>query len=269
MRDLTIIYGIGATKAGTSWLHDALAAHTQVHARAIKELHYWSSEGEDRRAVIERQMTKADGTRLDDLRDLADVMDEPRDVARYVEYLAKGRGAQSVLIDSTPVYGTLPAETLTRMAAAAPVTRFVYLMRDPVARAWSHIRMMAKRSGRELGQAADALLAKFSRGAAKGIESRGDYVGTLKRLDVLPQNSVLVMFYEDLMSQTGFDRVLAFLGLAPMKAPLDVRVLQGASLRLQDDQRSMLQQKLAPQYAGVNARMGRLPDAWHDNWMRT
>ena len=73
---------VGATKAGTTWLHDQLSAHPECYLRTIKEYHYFSTNGDaqwakligDTRAEIEQlsglpddALTEALHQRLDDL----------------------------------------------------------------------------------------------------------------------------------------------------------------------------------------------------------
>ena len=43
MADVTLLFGIGATKAGTSWLHAWLSGHPEVHLWPHKELHYFDA----------------------------------------------------------------------------------------------------------------------------------------------------------------------------------------------------------------------------------
>ena len=38
-----LFFGVGAAKAGTTWLHRQLSEHPECHFRTIKELHYFSA----------------------------------------------------------------------------------------------------------------------------------------------------------------------------------------------------------------------------------
>jgi hypothetical protein len=61
--DPVILYGMGATKAGTSWLYRHLHDHPEVAMRAIKEAHYWDTFNEPRRS----DQLHAFGNRLKEL----------------------------------------------------------------------------------------------------------------------------------------------------------------------------------------------------------
>ena len=43
MTNATLLFGIGAAKAGTTWLYRYLAAHPEVRLPAVKELHYFDT----------------------------------------------------------------------------------------------------------------------------------------------------------------------------------------------------------------------------------
>ena len=43
MPDPTVVYGVGATKAGTSWLYRYLHDHPDCAMPAVKEAHYWDT----------------------------------------------------------------------------------------------------------------------------------------------------------------------------------------------------------------------------------
>ena len=43
MSEATLMFGVGATKAGTSWLYRYLADHPECHLRSIKELHFFDA----------------------------------------------------------------------------------------------------------------------------------------------------------------------------------------------------------------------------------
>ncbi len=101
--------GIGAPRAGTTWLHELLASHPQVYVPSRrKEVRFFDdyySRGLDWYAGF-----------------------FPRD-ALAARYLAIG--------EITPHY-LYPAECPERIAGLPSVTRLLLILRDPVARAYSH-----------------------------------------------------------------------------------------------------------------------------------
>lgn len=288
MAQSTLMFCVGATKSGTSWLHEALANHPECHFRSVKELHYFdalergrlASQATELAAWRDRLAARhkaASGAKRADLarrvqdRDdwLAVLRKGTEDRAAYLAYLGQGQGRAKVVGDVTPAYGLLPVERLRTMAGLTGDVRFVYLMRDPVARLWSHVRMMAARRGDD-GTAdperARNIVKRTLTGKESEIESRGDYAAVVSRLDVaVARDKLLVLFYEDLFGGDGMARLCAFLGIAPIGGEQTRRVHEGAVLDMDQPLRDKAREWLAPQYDFVARRMGRLPEAWQAN----
>ncbi|GGL62029.1 sulfotransferase [Wenxinia marina] len=284
----TLVFGVGATKAGTSWLYRFLAQHPECHLRSIKELHFFDAleKGGDFQLTQQRRRARSLSRRLDEVgaaapeaprlrRQLTDVEAYAQvlaagDTDGYLRYLTEGRRDRSVIADVTPAYALLPEERLGQMARLAPVTRFVYLMRDPVSRLWSHVRMLAaravKKDGGEMETAAARIFDRVERGQQPDVTRRGDYADCLTRLDrAVPRDALWTGFYETLFTPQSVAAICAFLGIAPAEGRYDRRVHEGAPLRMTDDQRARAARLLAPQYDFARARMGRLPPQWDAN----
>ncbi|RVV96949.1 sulfotransferase [Mesobaculum littorinae] len=284
MTDPVVMFCTGATKAGTSWLHEVLSDHPECHFRSVKELHYFDALEHDQREgqaaqirkhtdILRGRLEDAPAARLADIaRRIADreawlPVIERGNLQAYTGYLTDGVGKARVVGDVTPAYALLPERRLREMAAIAPDVRFVYLLRDPVARLWSHVRMIATRRG---GGALDPkrarnVLRRTLGGEETEIAVRGDYAAALTRLDaaVSPQRR-LVLFYEDAVAPGGLDPLCDFLGIGRVQGS-DRRVHAGTRLDMTDEQRDKARDWLAPQYDFVARRMGRLPDAWENS----
>jgi len=285
MANTTLMFCVGATKAGTSWLHEALSDHPECHFRTIKELHYFNgldrgkladqaSEIEARRDGLARRLAlaprdkKADLTRRVQDRDdwLAVLHKGAEDRTAYLAYLTQGQGRAKVVGDVTPAYVLLSVERLRMMARLGDDVRFVYLMRDPVSRLWSHVRMMAARRGGDGGAdpgRARNILNRTLKGKETEIEVRGDYAAALARLDAaVAPDKLLVLFYEDLFGGDGMSQLCRYLGIAPRGGEQARRVHEGVTLDMDQPLRDKAMDWLAPQYAYVLKRMGRVPQSW-------
>ncbi|QUS35522.1 sulfotransferase [Falsirhodobacter algicola] len=268
-RQPTILLGVGATKSGTTWLFDQLASHPDCHLRAIKELHYFDTfaGGRWKRQLpkLEARAAKAGGRLRDDLQQWIGVMRRGRLCLRdYLGYLSEGRGDRGLIGDITPSYSLLPARILRRVASMGDV-RVLYLMRDPVARLWSQVRMDAKRAAThrtEIAGLAQQMLDRALAGQG-GAWMRSDYAGALKRLDAaVDPRKLCVAFYETLMTPQGFDRITSFLGIAPHRPDFAKRVHGGVDVTLSQADRARALTALRPQYDAVARRAGELPAAW-------
>lgn len=280
----TYLFGVGATKAGTTWLYRYLAGHPDCHLRSVKELHYFTSleGGFDRQIKVNRakadtlaaQVPSLSGGKaararraLADLRAWLAVLERRAgDMAAYRAYLEDGRGDRRLVADITPAYAELPPDRLRAMAGLAADVRFVYLLRDPVARFWSHVRMVASRAkagqqdmAAECARVFDRVLA----GQPSEIAKRSDYRATLARLDAaVDPRRLLVMFMDHLVSAPGIARLCGFLGIAAHPVDPAVPVFQGVPLAMTPDQSARARAFLAPQYEFVAARFPDMPQAW-------
>lgn len=288
MGDQTVMFCVGANKAGTSWLHRYLSRHPDCRLPHLKELHYFDAlafgriEAEKRRVRKLRDdlAAKAAGADAWTARRLAERMAELDDwlavlgrdgvdLAAYRAFLTERAGTARLIGDITPAYALLPEDMLARMDAIAPRVRFLYLLRDPVDRAWSNIRMNARRAADSLanvGQTALAMFDAWCEGREDAVWKRSDYAGALTRLRaaVRPEG-LMVAYYETLFSHEALDRICAFLGIGPAPAPLAERVHTGVPVTLDAGRRARAQALLAPQYDFVRSTVGDLPARWREN----
>jgi len=283
-----LLFGLGATRAGTSWLYAYLAGHPECHFRTVKELHYFdlvesggwdwwlAALGARRAALALRRDRTAAGPgraaldrRVADYDGLTAILAARRaDDAAYRDFVLGGaRPGVRLAGDITPAYGLLSEATLGRMQGLAPVTRFVYLLRDPVARLWSNIRQVVPgRRGAAADPAARALhvFDRFLAGKEGEILRRCDYAGTLARLArALRPENLLVLFHETLFAEPALRRLCAFLGIDFRPADTARRVNEALALPLDARRQAAARRFLMPQYDFVRATFGEaIPEAW-------
>ncbi|MFL6690728.1 MAG: sulfotransferase [Alphaproteobacteria bacterium] len=147
---------IGMPKSGTGWLFDQLKYHPDFWMPPIKELAYLS-HGTPRLKAAQRRFDAANtagglqkfsdwaNRRTDDSRDLAflkevnDSVGREIDLEFYSALFSYKEGALSGDISSG--YGLVDPEIVSGLEQRLPSTKIFLLVRDPVARAWSHISM--------------------------------------------------------------------------------------------------------------------------------
>lgn len=286
MSDVTLLFGIGATKAGTSWLQYYLERHAQVHLWTHKELHYFDALDEknvmwqvdqlcDKRMNLRAKMKAAEGDAKKRLRFEVEEIDRWLGVicrgkeapGAYMAFLKQGRGGKTVVGDITPAYALLSQDRLKSMHALNPVTKFVYLMRDPISRLWSNIRMMASWGGgsaTDMQNRADWIFDRWVKGSEDALAARCDYIGPLTRLTAaIPEPDRYVGFYEDLFTPDSVARICAFIGIDATEAPLEKRVHESVRLTFDATRRAIAADRLAPQYQFVETMFGTLPNRWN------
>lgn len=295
MADPTLLFCVGATKAGTSWLYRYLHDHPSCKLRAVKEAHYFDTFEADvqekqiaafQQRLAEMQKTRAaaqdEGVqwkvrnmtrRIGEMEGLIDVLGQNRrDDLGYTAWLMQGAENADLVGDMTPAYAGLPDYRLNRMLRMSPTTKFVYLLRDPIDRLWSHVRMQAKRfkqTDEDYAKKANNILWRVvNKGGETHIMERGDYPATVQKLrKIVPQGRLLVQFMEDLFTPAGLQKMCDFLGIAHHPAD-QARVHAGDDVAMRDDLRPKVAAFLQDQYDWVATHVGPLPQHWQNNLQR-
>ena len=180
--------GIGAQKAGTTWIYEQLRQHPCLSFPLGKEAHFWNRE-----------------------------FDDPS----IATYLASFGGSDCIAGEITPAYAMLPVERIRRIYACNPELRLIYLIRNPVERAWSSALMALQRAEMTIDEASDQWFIDHFRSA--GSRRRGDYAACLDRwLDVFPAEQLLVLRFEQVREapEALLNRCFEHLGVAPQPTDL-------------------------------------------------
>ncbi len=289
-----LLYCVGATKAGTSWFYRALHDHPECALPAVKEAHYWDTFDASRRArQIEvfaaqiagfraaRDQAAAAGNRqwqvanmerrIADMAALVEVLEGPRDGDEgYRRWLAGRAQGHRLCADMTPAYALLSQDTFARMAALGPRALFVYLVRDPLARLWSHVRMQAERQmqpGETLTRKANRILWRIlERGQETHVLERGDYPATVARLRAaVPEGRLRVEYCERLYTGEGQRDMADFLGIGYHPADGEAKAHEGPRAEIRDDLAAAAVRFLRDHYDWASLTLGPLPKAWQDN----
>ena len=260
----------------------------------MKEAHYWDTfESEalgkqirafDARLIslhAERNAARQAGRRwqvdnltrrIASLSSLVEVLRRDRtDDLEYAAWLMEHAGEARLVADITPSYALIPDRLLERMLQISPMTRFVYLIRDPIDRLWSHVRMQARRvlrDGEDFARKAHTILGRVMRGQEQHISVRGDYPATISKLRrVLPGDRLFIDFAETVFEPAGLKRLSAFLGVSFQPAKPQ-KIHGGHDAPMQKEARSTVAAHLQDQYDWVAMNVAPLPRTWQDNLQR-
>jgi hypothetical protein len=155
---------IGAQKAGTTWLHENLRLQPEIFLPPVKELHFLDHPPP---SILKRLFSGASHHRLarqnfhrtlmrwfrrsaswDEARLSFQIAFAHRDWDWYRGLFQSSGGR--VCGEVCPGYARLAPEVVARLAEAAPKLKIVYLLRDPIDRAWSSVAMHFRKSRGEL-----------------------------------------------------------------------------------------------------------------------
>ena len=172
--------GIGATRAGTSWVAAHLSAHPDIRM-GRKEIHFF-----DRKL---RALAASGSVR--------DRLDQLRYLARFV----RARGGGRIRGEITPAYAVLGPELIRRVAEWVPDAKLIFMMRDPIERAWSQARNGFPRwRGRRLEDVGrDELTAYLD---SDPVRRRSDYASCLRAwLAHFPRDQFFFGFLEEIREE--------------------------------------------------------------------
>lgn len=223
---------IGAQKGGTRWLYDQLQLHPDFWMPPVKELHYFDRRRpSDTSVSLERRATRHfSGTNRRRTRAALRPLDQ-RDIdflAAYVrmrwwrtdlEAYARLFTLKGDLLsgDITPDYSTLPSRTIGRIVARFPKARVVFIARDPVERAWSHLVMHMQRGEIDRDIDADAVMRLVRKRFVASRSYPTEIVARWRRH--VPEAQFGLFLFDDLIADAEDfrRRILAFLGADPRK----------------------------------------------------
>lgn len=215
---------IGAAKAGTTSLWQYLDEHPEIFMAPDKELHFFD---------------------LDD--------NWARGLEWYAERFA-GSDGHHVIGEATPGYTRFPHRpyAASRAAAVVPDAKLIYLVRDPIERARSHV-VHEMRHGREHRDFAEAVLAN-----PLYVDASRYALQIEQWLKHYPRESLLVVQSEDLRDdQAGtLAAIYSFLAVDPTFQPGPVTLNESARALRSSPTAQRLRQK-----AGIGRVAGLMPRA--------
>jgi len=288
-KNLPGFLGIGAQRAGTSWLYRQLCLHPEIWMPPVKELHYF-----------DRSPHYASPNDLATVSLYARIFgQEPRQRARtgtgiktIARYLAQGKIRQAlwwsrwtfgfynddwyrrlfaqaaswqISGEITPSYSILEDNDIARMHKVNPEMKIIFLLRNPVERAWSAIRFHVL-MGTPLHLDSPSEIKSVLE--HPGMRLRGDYERTLAHyLKYFDTSQILICFYDAIRHDP--DRLMAditaFLGVQPF-APTSINsetiVNKSPDHTIPDQVQEYLLETYLPMIGRMAKTLGSYPLLW-------
>jgi hypothetical protein len=215
---------IAPPKTGTSWAYANLHEHPQIYATSTKELKYFSHRF------------------------------ETEDLRCYLAHFRGGVG--KVKGEASPSYSILPRSTIRLLRQLIPSLKLIYMMRDPIDRAWSHAKHNFRHREANFkgwGGTIDEISDDDWIENLSDDWNRlcGDYLGQLQRwLSIFPREQVYVGFFEDLARapRLVLRNLLSFLKVDPTFADSDRVTLDRVNRGLSKDIPSRVERHLVAMY---------------------
>lgn len=155
---------IGAQKAGTTWLHENLRLQPEIFLPPVKELHFLDHQppsiskrlfgGTSHHRLARQEFHRTlmrwlrGSASWDEAKLSFQIAFAHRDWDWYRGLFQSSGGR--VCGEVCPGYARLAPEVVSRLAEAAPKLKVIYLLRDPIDRAWSSMAMHFRKPRGEL-----------------------------------------------------------------------------------------------------------------------
>ena len=293
--DRTFLIGVGAAKAGTTWLNDYFRGHPDVFVSPIKELHYFDCIFLDRVGFARRwparlasiearidRLEKNPRTEKDEelqktlksLTDRAEAMtkrleffsDSETSHKNYINYFKHFAKKEKVIGDITPAYGTLPEAAFKAIKKLHGKRKIVFIMRDPIERYYSQLRMTERQAKRDPNKKMKTALERFIPVLNREHRhERGNYRGTIERLEkTFKEDELFFCYFEELFTEETVKKLCAFLEIAFV--PGEYGTKSNPSPKDSAIPPAMIKEakeKFMPQYEFCKAKFGRVPKEWH------
>ncbi len=268
------ILGVGAQKAGTSWLHSYLKSLPEVDMGFMKEYHVFDQgivrdKTPRRRKRILEWISSFGPASEKNLR--AKFRRNNHFYFGYFTQLVQRSPKISITGDITPSYAALPPEKLREIKLKLEQRGFrvvvFFLMRDPVERCISSNRMNARnqiQANSEDPELEAEILQRKYKSPAYQLRTRYDI--TIKNLEqVFSRKDIFYGFYEELFTPHTVQRVCGFLDL-PFREAKYEEIVNGAKVRspIPDELRAEIRKHYAPVYSHLARQFG--PDRISKIW---
>ena len=232
---------IGAQKAGTTWLHHNLKKHPDLWLPPVKEIHYFDEK------EYCKQRNKPLPNIFDRLFDNS-VYNQwrrkqfKRLIKCGIKSFIKNRkfqdiswpfkfficlneqwyaslyepGRDKITGDITPEYSVIRKELVAHIYETMPNAKIIFIMRNPIQRAWSQVFMNLCREGKKLDNVSEEELLKRKEFNEPWEKNRGNYLQIIKIWKAYyPEKHFFIGFFEEITEcpEDFLLRICNFLGV--------------------------------------------------------
>jgi len=278
--------GIGAQKAGTTWLFEQLSQHPGIYLPVVKELHYFdrspdypspnfchSSRLEDRVAdptptewqrLVSRYLARSADPRQVNDRWMLKYLFGHYDDDWYLDLFSDFQ--DRVCGEITPAYAMLSEIDVESVRSLIGSAKILFLMRNPIEREWSQFRFTFQRGGPDQPEPTNEEILSFL--AQPAVTERSDYLTTIERwTKSFSLDNVFIGFYDDILiaPQRLLDEVCEFLGVPPLtleESTLKRIHHRSMKLPMPSEVREELQRRHRPMIEALATKFGEHPESW-------
>jgi len=209
-----LFLGVGAMKAGTTWITEHLSSHPDIHFSYEKELSYFSYiHNEDSKFFLSdaNRMDKITGfiniantTHIDNMRDImhwsCNYLSNPIDDQWYKNNFSF-QGNKKFSADFSNLYAHLDVAGWNHIKSVTKNLKVIYIMRNPIDRLWSHVKFQLEIDGRLDDARSWTKDQLYQYANVEHILRNAEYTRIVKTLNKnLNDQQLLILFYEDIIN---------------------------------------------------------------------
>ena len=273
----TFVCGIGAQKAGTTFLADYLMKHPEFMMSDLKELHYFDSK------FMPKLSSKFEPNFMNRITIIINKLKSGKKInSKLLIALIKRIEASSndnyrlyfdyyvrkehlAFGEITPAYSMLKREHFAMIAKQFPKHKFIFLLRNPVDRFWSQINyeIQSRKSDENPLDMVDKSILK------KSFLLRSNYKRTIEEIQsVVNKENIYIDFYENIFSDKGnetIEKISNFIGISFRKDLLNNNKKINTTnykITLDDKTKYKIINELYDTYEYVFANFNNVPQKW-------
>jgi hypothetical protein len=203
---------IGAQRAGTTWFWHNLGKHPDVYLLPLKEIHYFDRAKKYPSRNLPDKVRKRlfEKTLKESFRHFIKAR-KTEDIIWYLKYLFRKYDDNWYLSlfdyakegqisgEITPSYSILEPEDIKKIYNLMPNVKIIYIMRNPIDRAWSHFKNFSLRNKININTYKESEIVEHFNSEASFL--RGDYIRTLDNwLSVFPREQFLIAYFDEILN---------------------------------------------------------------------
>ncbi|MFT5760777.1 MAG: hypothetical protein ACI9LM_005564 [Alteromonadaceae bacterium] len=266
------LLGVGGQKCGTTWLHNYLNKHPQTDMGPMKEYHVWDrllvEEHFDNNELILRKTSQKLNNHFKSINNYKslDLYNFPDSYFDFFNLLYNDSLNTRLVGDITPAYSMLNTDDFFRIKKGLESKGFtvkvVFLLRDPVERIWSQVRMKRRNLINKFGinykhdiTEEEQVLAWYT---DVRCLKRTQYQSTIMALDsTFGKGNLYIGFYESFFETQNIKSLCHFLNIDFKTPDFDLRVnASPKNLHLSIDTQKLIANFYKETYCYVESNFG-------------
>ncbi len=276
-----LFLGVGAMKAGTTWITEHLSSHPDIHFTFEKELSYFSHiHNEDSSFFLSdvNRMDKVTGfinisntIDIDNMRNVmywsCNYLSNPID-DRWYKNNFSFKGNKKFSADFSNLYAHLGDEGWNHIKSITKNVKVIYIMRNPIDRLWSHVKFQLEIDGRLDDAKSWTKNQLFEYSNVEHILRNSNYKKVIKTLKKnLDDKQLLVLFYDDIIDAPAMllNNIEKFLNVEQRKyniSDLNKKVNASENFEMPVFFNELFNEILTPQIENLSKLNIIVPRAW-------